>query len=354
MEELPTGKLRTSIKLPGNPWMLALSDDERYLAASDQNSGLHIIDMATGKTLLTKSGATMLAALDINGEQLAAASWSTTGTTGVVELTELPGIAAPRQVNTGMAYLVWLRLSADGSRLAVADYTAFEYYEIATGKLLTRIEFQGSGADADFGLLSSFSGAMPGQHLALSPDGNTLASFSGGQITLRDLPSGKSRLKITGGWRSLQILIFTRLRRLGRGLGHCLPSRAPPPRHSAALRLHRFPSAASQPAGQPAVAVSEAALVRGGMDHRCRSYGHRDAFAGMVLVNLGSRRVWDPRRHQHGGRRDCVGDRLCVAHASIQRTAFPHAGTTSADRPRSGAPACEWPIHCSFLRPIEH
>ena len=76
--DVQTGKLRNAIKLPGSPWFLAMSDDEKYLAATDQNSGLHLIDLSTGKILVTKSGATMLAAVDISGNQLAAATWNTT------------------------------------------------------------------------------------------------------------------------------------------------------------------------------------------------------------------------------------------------------------------------------------
>ena len=217
--DLPTGKFRRTIPVKGSPWYLALSDDERYVAAIDQNigqnSGLQLIDTATGQTLLVKSGGTMIAAMDIKGQCLAAAraDFSTTTSspapTCSVDIIDLKKAGSTRSLEIGMTFVTWLRLSDDGSRLSVADYAGFEYYDVASGKRLTRIAFHGSDLDADLGFFPNFSFTMPGQNLALSPDGKTLASFSGGQITLRDLPSGKVRQKITGGWRSLQIAIFT-------------------------------------------------------------------------------------------------------------------------------------------------
>jgi hypothetical protein len=213
--DLRTGKLQNAIKLPGSPWYLAMSDDEKYLAASDQNSGLCVVDLTTGKTLLTKTGATMLAGVDVKNGRLAAAIWSTpvtaTGTMSVppshVELIDLPAAASSRTIKTSLGYITWLQLSADGSRLAVADYSAVEYYDVASGKRLTRIVMRGEDPESLVSLLSSFS--IMGQNMALAPDGRTLASYSGGQITLRNLPSGNVRQTITGGWRSLQIAIFT-------------------------------------------------------------------------------------------------------------------------------------------------
>ena len=211
--DLPSCTMRSVIKSPGTPWFVAMSDDAKHLAATDQNGGMYLYDVATGKTLINRTGGTMLMAFDFSGGKLAGSSWSTTGPTsgptGDISILDLPGTAPPHTLKTGLSYIVWLRLSADGKRLAVADYMSCEYYDVATGKLLTRIALYGSDGDADLMFAPFFSGALPGQNLALSPDGNSLASFSGGQITLRDLPSGKVRQKITGGWRTLQIVIFT-------------------------------------------------------------------------------------------------------------------------------------------------
>ena len=208
--DLPSVKLRRVIQATGNPWFVELSEDGRHLAAIDQNGSLSLFDVAADKTLLTRQGSTMLYAMDFSGGQFAAASLSTTGgPQGDVEVMDLPGTAPPRTIKTGLAYVTWLRLTADGKRLAVADYMSAEYYDVASGKLLKRLVFFGPGGEEISPFSLMFSGGLPGQNLALAPDGNTLASFNGGQITFRDLPSGNVRQRITGGWRSLQIVIFT-------------------------------------------------------------------------------------------------------------------------------------------------
>lgn len=208
--DLPSGKLRSATKLAGSPWFVDIAHDGKHLVATDQNGGIFVIDVATGQLLASQTGKAMqFSAADLHGRWLAVSSFSTTGTTGAVDLFDVPTISRSRSLRTDLAYVAWVQFSGDGSRLAVSDYTAFEYYDVASGKRLARLPFHESDLDTDFGSIPMFDYTVPGQNLALSPDGKTLASFRGGQITLRDLPGGKVRQKISGGWRSLQIVIFT-------------------------------------------------------------------------------------------------------------------------------------------------
>lgn len=206
--DLPAGKFTRAITVPSNPWYVEFSADGKLLAVVDQNGGLSLIEVASETTLANKTGGRMYTIVDLRAGRLVAGSAYTSGPDSIVEVFELPSTEAARSLNTGLQDVIWLRLSADGLRLAVSDGFTLAYYDIASGKLLARIALT-RNEDADRGVLPSFTDVVNGENLALSPDGNTLASFSGGQITLRDLPSGQVRQRIAGGWRGLQIVIFT-------------------------------------------------------------------------------------------------------------------------------------------------
>jgi hypothetical protein len=197
-----------SVKLPGSPWFLAMSDDGKTLAATDQNGGIYVIDVATGITTSTIAGKTVATALDIGGNRVALANWTGNPPSVALEIHDLTGAARPQVVPTELNVVIWVALSADGSKLAAGGYDAVEYFDANSGKRLARLDFNGGDTGSDFGLFPTFS-MFSAYNMALSPDGKTLASFRGGQITLRDLPSGMVRHSLAGGWRSLQILIFT-------------------------------------------------------------------------------------------------------------------------------------------------
>jgi WD40 repeat protein len=216
--EVSTGKLRRQLALREHILCLAFSPDSKTLATGHLDT-FHVWDVNTGKWLPRfegHSGRTNIIAFSGDGKTLAIGGDSTLRSWDVITGKEIP---APGDGHQGAVHA--LAFLPDGRTLVTGgeDHT-LRHWQAATGREVRRFPGMGAGV-----ILPSFAAArllavptkqevrlcdpktgkelrrfrFPAhvRHVALTPDGKTLAVYTGGEDrTLRfvDTATGKERL----------------------------------------------------------------------------------------------------------------------------------------------------------------
>jgi hypothetical protein len=202
---LSTGRPERTIAMQGSFWATAMSTDGRMLAMCDQASTVQVLDVESGQVGKLPLAGQMAVAISPDGNWVAAPVVPTQSAHQAITAVDLR-TGKLQVVQARLTYAGWLSFSRDGSRLAAGDYYAIEVFDIAGGKRLSRIALDQPRLASAFPLTSINTGH---DHFALSPDGQTLATFRGGQVLLLGATTGQLRHAITGGSRLVQIAIFT-------------------------------------------------------------------------------------------------------------------------------------------------
>src|SRR5262245_19191872 len=200
---------------PGKSWpltavQLAVSQDGRTLVALDQSGQIHAIDLESDQEIRQAGTVYGLIALSADGQTLAvpqAAAAPGFGT-ALVSLYDPQRPGSRQDIATGLRLVQWVGLSADGRRLMAVGFQEAEYYDVPGQRLLTRMVLDEPQPTVISGLIPNLSMFQLPQ-VALDARGKWLASVSGSQIVVRDLPSGCVVHVLTGGSRWLQVTIFT-------------------------------------------------------------------------------------------------------------------------------------------------
>jgi hypothetical protein len=199
VRQIVTGKLALSP---------SLSRDGRTLVVEDEAGKIHVCDTASGQIVYSLPAAAVAAAVSGDGRRLAYISFPGTAIPSV-EVCNLEPTPTFTKLATDVSLPSWVAISADGSLVAVADYDVAAIYDVATRECRGRVVL----GDAS---RPSWSGALAGQwrsagmsQFSLSPDGQTLASFDGGQVLLWGMRSGQVRAAIFNWTPSIQISLFT-------------------------------------------------------------------------------------------------------------------------------------------------
>jgi WD40 repeat protein len=187
---------------------MALSADGRTLAISDQSGQVHIFDVEKDQPQqkLAAGGSGGILSADGRLFALPRARAAANGM-GMVSLFSVQQPGLSRDLVTQLGQIDCVELSADGSRLAALGDGALEYYDATTNQRLARLALNDPQPGSS--ILPGFSMKFGGHQAALSPDGQLLATFAGGQVFLRELPGGKLAHVLTGGPRWLHVVIFT-------------------------------------------------------------------------------------------------------------------------------------------------
>ncbi|MEX2173412.1 MAG: hypothetical protein WD872_03565 [Pirellulaceae bacterium] len=189
----------------------ALTPDGRTLLWRDANASLMISDTASGQTVQTIPAVNVTAAaIDPAATRVAMVGGQLTRQgNAIVELYDLQRGQTVQEIATDLPAPHWTTFTADGRRLAVADWQAVELYDLATRRRLGRVLLDEPSQTTFFSLvMQGPNGAGFGQP-ALSPDGRTLATIDGSRIRCWNMQIGKLRAAVGGQQRGLQIAIFT-------------------------------------------------------------------------------------------------------------------------------------------------
>ena len=194
-------------QVPGavsSPYGLDLSPDGKQVLFFDQDSELHVADVASEQSVpLGASPGTVFAELTRDGRYVV-----TMGSrSSAVEVHDLKTGTPPERIHHEVGSSQWLALTADGRRLAVAGNDSVELYDLDTSQRIGRIAFGDLRRSSIASPMRNYS--LGWQQLALAPDGQLLAAIDGDQIMLWDMKTGKARQTLGGSQRWAQVVVFT-------------------------------------------------------------------------------------------------------------------------------------------------
>ncbi len=188
---LDTGALEQRWPLASPPLgLIAISANAKRVAACDQGGQISVIDVESDQAPLRVPGYWPVI-LSQDGRFVATGS---ARQPGLVHLFDTTAPSTPTEVKFDLSMLRAIAILSEGQRLLATDGSKVEYYDLAKQQRLPDVEIDEPGR---------------AYICVLSATGDRLASHSGSEIVVCDLPSGKARHITGGGTRLTEIAIYT-------------------------------------------------------------------------------------------------------------------------------------------------